>query len=142
MKMTVSVATLFARRHADSSPSVAIFFEKVVMNAVESAPSANKSRNMLGTRNAIRKASRFFPAPKSAAKRTSRIRPSTRLERMAMPTMPVARVLTRLFAGSAASFTDATEQRSRVLRKRNQELGGGGGGGGGGVSPVGMRKRG
>src|SRR5215831_4185322 len=30
----VSVATLFARRHADGSPSTAIFFENVVMNAV------------------------------------------------------------------------------------------------------------
>src|SRR5438046_1810883 len=142
MKTTVRVATLLARRHAESSPSVAIFFENVVMNAVESAPSAKRSRNMLGTRKAIRKASRFFPAPKRAAKSTSRIRPRTRLDRIAMPTMPVARVLTRLFAGIAASFTDATEQRSRVLRKRNQELGGGGdGGGGGGISTFGTRKR-
>src|SRR6266480_3100453 len=135
MKTTVRVAILFARRQAESSPSVAIFFENVVMNAVESAPSAKRSRNMLGTRNAIRKASRFFPAPKRAVKSTSRIRPRTRLDRIAMPTMPVARVLTRLFARIAASFTDATEQRSRVLRKRNQELGGGG------FSTFGTRKR-
>src|SRR3954454_23519427 len=112
MKITVRVATLFARRQADSSPSVAIFLEKVVMNAVERAPSAKRSRNMLGTRNAIRKASRFFPAPKRAANNTSRIRPRTRLERIAMPTMPVARVLTRLFAGIAASFT--AQQNSEV----------------------------
>src|SRR3954469_17827826 len=118
MKTTVRVATLLARRHAESSPSVAIFFENVVMNAVERAPSANRSRNMLGTRNAIRKASRFFPAPKRAAKSTSRMRPRTRLERMAMPTTPVARVLTRLFAGIAASFTDATEQCSGACAKR------------------------
>src|SRR5437763_16261005 len=36
MKTAVSVATLFARRHTDSSPSTAIFFENVVMNAVDS----------------------------------------------------------------------------------------------------------
>ena len=119
MKTTVSVATLFASRHAELSPSVAIFFENVVMKAVERAPSAKRSRNIFGTRNAIKNASRFFPAPKSAAKITSRIRPSTRLQRMAMPTTPVARVLTRLF-GLAGAVTDATEQRSRNLRKRNQ----------------------
>ena len=57
MKTTVRVATLLASRQADSSPSVAIFFENVVMKAVERAPSAKRSRNMLGTRNAIRNAS-------------------------------------------------------------------------------------
>ena len=36
-----------------------------------------------------------------------------------MPTTPVARVLTRLF-GLAVAVTDATEQRSGKLRKRNQ----------------------
>ncbi len=112
MKTTVRVATLFASRQAESSPSVAIFFEKVVMNAVERAPSAKRSRSMLGTRNAMRNASRFLPAPKSAAKSTSRIRPRRRLQRMAMPTTPVARVLTRLFAGIAASFT--AQQNSGV----------------------------
>ena len=116
MKTTVSVATLFASRQADSSPSVAIFFENVVMNAVESAPSAKRSRNMFGTRNAIKNASRFFPAPKSAANTTSRMRPSTRLHKMAMPTTPVARVLTRWF-GLAVAVTDATQQRSGNLRK-------------------------
>src|SRR3954470_464341 len=143
MKTVVRVATLLASRQADSSPSVAIFLEKVVMNAVERAPSAKRSRNMFGTRNAIRKASRFFPAPNNAANSTSRIKPRTRLERIARPTTPVARVLTRLFAGIAASFTDATEQRSGSLRKRNQGLGTGGGteGGGGGVSTFRTRKR-
>src|SRR5204863_7657188 len=48
MKTAVSVATLFASRHADSSPSTAIFFENVVMKAVESAPSAKRSRNKFG----------------------------------------------------------------------------------------------
>src|SRR5205814_8063996 len=119
MKTTVRVATLLASRQAELSPSVAIFFEKVVMKAVERAPSAKRSRNMFGTRNAIKNASRFFPAPKSAAKITSRIRPRTRLHKMAMPTTPVARERTRLF-GLAAAITDATEQRRRNLRQRNQ----------------------
>src|SRR5881227_3678540 len=61
MKTAVSVATLLASRQADSSPSVAIFPEKVVMKAVERAPSANKSRNKFGNRKAIKKASRYFP---------------------------------------------------------------------------------
>ena len=95
MKIAVSVATLFASRHADSSPSVAIFCENVVMNAVESAPSAKRSRNMFGKRKAIRNASRFLPAPKSPANTCSRISPSTRLHRIAILTIPVARVLTR-----------------------------------------------
>src|SRR5205823_10131312 len=54
MKTAVSVAILFASRQAESSPSFAIFPENVVMKAVESAPSANKSRNKLGSRNAIK----------------------------------------------------------------------------------------
>src|SRR5213592_4715491 len=95
MNTAVSVATLFARRHADWSPSTAIFFENVVMNAVESAPSANKSRKRFGNRNAIRNASRYFPAPNKPANTISRIRPRTRLDRMAIPTTPVARVLIR-----------------------------------------------
>src|SRR5438477_8683018 len=44
-----------------------------------------------------------------------------RLHKTAMPTTPVARVLMR-FVGIAGSVTDATEQRSGVLRKRNQEM--------------------
>src|SRR5215470_546571 len=35
MKTAVSVAILFASRHADSSPSTAIFLANVVMNAVD-----------------------------------------------------------------------------------------------------------
>src|SRR6184192_1720147 len=101
MKTAVSVATLFARRHADSSPSTAIFFENVVMNAVDSAPSANKSRSRFGNRNAIKNASRFFPAPNKPANTVSRIRPRTRLDRMAMPTTPVARVLIRRSSAAA-----------------------------------------
>jgi len=93
MKTSVSVATLLASRHADLSPSVAIRRENVVTKAVDSAPSANKSRNMFGARNAVRKASMFRVAPKSAAITTSRMSPRTRLHKIAMPTIPVARVL-------------------------------------------------
>src|SRR4030095_3768304 len=91
MKTAVSVATLFASRHADASPSTAIFFENVVMNAVDSAPSANKSRSRYGNQNAIKNASRFFPAPKRPANIISRIKPRMRLDRIAMPTIPAAR---------------------------------------------------
>src|SRR5205809_7871920 len=114
MKMAVSVATLLARRHADWSPSIAIFFENVVMNAVESAPSANKSRNRFGNRNAIKNASRYFPAPNRPANTISRIRPSNRLDRIAMPTTPVARVLIRR---SSAAVIGEQRTASADLRK-------------------------
>src|SRR4029077_11638674 len=71
------------------------------MNAVESAPSANKSRSRFGNRNAIKNASRFFPAPNKPANTVSRIKPRTRLDRMAMPTTPVARVLIRRSSAAA-----------------------------------------
>src|SRR6266853_5506304 len=93
--------------------------EKVVTKAVESAPSAKRSRNIFGARNAVRNASMLREAPKSDAKMTSRSKPRTRLHKMAMPTTPVARVLTRLF-GLAVAVTDATQQRSGNLRKGNQ----------------------
>jgi len=86
---------LLASFQADASPSFAIRREKVVTKAVESAPSAKRSRSMFGARNAVKNASMFRVAPKSAAITTSRINPSTRLQKMAMPTIPVARVLTR-----------------------------------------------
>ena len=105
MKMTVRVATLLASRQADWSPSVAMRCENVVTNAVESAPSAKRSRNMFGARNAVRNASMFLLAPKSEAKITSRRSPSMRLQRIAMPTTPVARVLTRLFGSHWLSRT-------------------------------------
>ena len=116
MKTAVSVATLFASRQADSSPSVAIFPENVVMKAVERAPSANRSRNKFGRRNAIKNASRFFPAPKSPAKICSRISPRTRLHRTASPTIPVARVLTRRLSGTVMR---KKESDPRVLENEN-----------------------
>src|SRR6266480_3990352 len=115
MKTAVSVATLFARRHADSSPSTAIFFENVVMNAVDSAPSANKSRSKFGNRNAIRNASRFLPAPNNPANTVSRINPSMRLDRTAIPTTPAARVLPRR---SPAALIGEQRTESNDLRKR------------------------
>src|SRR6202030_4244856 len=117
MKTAVRVATLLPSRQADSSPSVAIFRENVVMNAVERAPSANKSRNRFGNRNAIRKASRFLPAPKSPAKTCSRINPSRREHMTATPTTPVARVLTRWDCASAIG-----EQRTTSEDLRKQKL--------------------
>jgi len=45
-----------------------IFFENVVMNAVESAPSANKSRSKFGRRNAIRNGVEIFSGPKQTGK--------------------------------------------------------------------------
>src|SRR5712664_3825509 len=116
MKTAVRVATLLPSRQAESSPSVAIFRENVVMNAVESAPSANKSRNRFGNRNAIRKASRFLPAPKSPAKTCSRINPSRREHMTATPTTPVARVLTRW------GFSAIGEQRTTSANLRKQKV--------------------
>ena len=95
IKTRARVATLLARSHADWLPSVAIRRENVVTNAVESAPSAKRSRNILGARNAVRNASMLRLAPNIAAKTTSRISPRTRLQRIAIPTTPVARVLIR-----------------------------------------------
>ena len=107
MNTSVRVATLLASFQADASPSVAIRREKVVTKAVESAPSAKRSRSMFGARNAVKNASMFRVAPKSAAITTSRINPSTRLQKMAMPTIPVARVLTR-WAWAAGIAEDKT----------------------------------
>src|SRR6266852_3906682 len=117
IKTSVRVATLLARFHADLSPSVAIRWEKVVTNAVESAPSAKRSRNILGARNAVRNASMFLLAPKSDAKTTSRRRPSTRLQRIARPTTPVARVLTRWFPAMSEKGTAGSGKRKP--RERN-----------------------
>src|ERR1700676_5625526 len=124
--ITVIVATLFASCHAARSPSVAIVLLKVVMNEVDSAPSANRSRNKLGMRNAIVKASMSRPPPNSAAKISSRPKPSTRLHRTARPTMPAALVF---------SFS-ALVGGGRPGDDGSSALGGGGGPGVGGSSPL------
>src|SRR5438876_240849 len=59
MNTSVRVATLLASFQADASPSFAIRREKVVTKAVESAPSAKRSRSMFGARNAVKNASMF-----------------------------------------------------------------------------------
>ena len=86
--------------------------ENVVTNAVESAPSANKSRNMSGARKAVRNASMLRDAPKSAAITISRTNPSTRLQSTARPTTLVALVLTRFPTGADMG---KKEQRPRDL---------------------------
>src|SRR5256885_13530980 len=122
MKTAVRVATLLPRRQADSSPSVAIFRENVVMNAVESAPSANRSRKRFGNRNAIRKASRFLPAPKSPANTCSRINPRTREHITARLTTPVARVLTRWSSAIGEQRTTSANLRKQKLQNRSDKL--------------------
>src|SRR5579885_222292 len=95
----VRVMTFDASAQADSSPSVAIFLENMVINEIDSAPSANKSRSRLGARNAIRKTP-IDEVPKNELNNTSRIRPRKRLNKTAMPIMPVAftfKVLSLLF---------------------------------------------
>ena len=49
MNTAARVSILLARCQADASPSVVSFLVKVVTNACDKAPSANKSRNKLGT---------------------------------------------------------------------------------------------
>ncbi len=49
MNTAASVIIRFASTHAFSAPSDFTFFENVVTNACESAPSANRSRNRFGT---------------------------------------------------------------------------------------------
>src|SRR4051812_29746054 len=108
--MTVIVATLFASFHAALSPSVAMVLVNVVMNEVDRAPSANRSRRRLGMRKAIVKASMRRPPPKSAAKICSRARPSRRLHRTARPTIPAA------FVFSFSAFAAGVEgEPGRVL---------------------------
>jgi hypothetical protein len=88
----VSVVTLFASRQAASSPLRVIVLLNVVTKAVDSAPSANKSRSRFGMRNAAVKASIAAVPPNSAAKIASRASPSKRLHMTASPTIPAALV--------------------------------------------------
>jgi len=101
MTTAASVRILWARAHAERSPSVLIFCEKTVMKAVERAPSAKRSRRRLGMRKAAMKASRRKPS-KCVAKRTSRMRPRRRLLMTARATMPV--VLADAGRSSAGAF--------------------------------------
>jgi len=98
---STSVVTLFASRHAAASPSRAIVLLKIVTNAVDRAPSANRSRSRFGIRNAAVKASIALPPPNSAANSCSRARPNSRLHITASPMMPAARVFRRSDGGAS-----------------------------------------
>ena len=99
----VSVATLFASSQAAASPLRAMVLLKVVTNAVDRAPSANKSRSRLGMRNAAVNASMAPPPPNNAAQICSRASPSTRLHITARPMIPAAFVFKRSVAGLDAT---------------------------------------
>jgi hypothetical protein len=89
---------------------VAIFLENVVTNAVESAPSAKRSRSKFGVRKATVNASISLPPPKEPRKDLLADEPSTRLHITAIPTMPAALVLTLEGCASIAGETaDAVE---------------------------------
>ena len=78
-----------------------IFFERMGINAVLNAPSAKRRRNMLGSVNAIIKASAIGPEPRKIAIRISRIKPRTLLKRVHMPTIEKFR---NMCLGKNASF--------------------------------------
>jgi hypothetical protein len=61
------------------------------MKAASNAPSANSRRNMFGMRNATKNASATGEAPSTAAIRTSRTKPSTRLAMVIVPTVATPR---------------------------------------------------
>ena len=106
---TVSVATLLASRQAAPSPSRAMVLLKVVTKAVESAPSANRSRSRFGMRNATVKASIMPPPPNNAAQICSRPSPSNRLHITARPMIPAALVFRRSVRPSGAIIVATTE---------------------------------
>ena len=107
---TVNVATLFARRQAARVALRAMVLLKVVTNAVDSAPSANRSRSRFGMRNAAVKASIAPPPPNSAAQTCSRASPSSRLHMTARPMIPAALVLRRSVRTSGAVTSSATTE--------------------------------
>ncbi len=105
--MIVSVQILLARRHAVAVPAVAAVLLKIVVNAVDSAPSANRSRSRFGIRNAMVKASITQPPPNKAAPTCSRTSPNRRLHKTASPTTPAAFVFSfSVRAGAAGSVMD------------------------------------
>ena len=99
--MAASVAILLASAQAAASLLRAAVLLKVVTNAVDRAPSANRSRNRFGMRKAAVKASMAPPPPNKAAAICSRINPNTRLHITARPMTPTARVLSRSAGGNA-----------------------------------------
>src|ERR1700688_1034032 len=107
----VNVATLFASRHAAASSLRAMVLLNVVTNAVDSAPSANRSRNRFGMRNAAVNASIAPPPPNKAAQTCSRTRPSTRLHITARPMIPAALVFSRSERGDVGSVPELMSGR-------------------------------
>src|SRR3984893_14376428 len=107
----VNVATLFASRHAAASPLRAIVWVNVVTNAVDSAPSANRSRNRFGMRNAAVNASMAPPPPNKAAQTCSRTSPSTRLHITARPMIPAALVFSRSGRGDVGPVPELMSDR-------------------------------
>ena len=85
---------------------------KVVTKAVDSAPSANRSRSRFGMRNAAVKASIMPPPPNNAAQISSRARPSNRLHITARPMIPAALVFSRSVRRSGATESAATVEAS------------------------------
>src|ERR1700752_2132040 len=112
----VSVATLSASRQAAAASSSAAVRLNTVTKAVDSAPSANRSRRRFGMRKAIVNASMTRPPPKSAAKICSRARPSTRLQSTASPTAPAARVFSRSARLSGAGGAAVSPEGMRALK--------------------------
>src|SRR5450631_2869711 len=105
--INVKVATLLARRQAAASPLRAMVLLKVVTNAVESAPSANRSRSRFGIRKAAVNASMAAPPPNNAAQICSRASPRTRLHITATPITPAALVFNRSVGASGATASAA-----------------------------------
>src|SRR5580658_8723269 len=116
-----SVATLLASRQAEASFSRAAVRVNTVTKAVDSAPSANRSRSRFGMRNAMVNASMTRPPPNSAAKICSRARPSTRLQSTASPTTPAALVFSlsarEPAPAAAAGVSPSAMRRSRYHRR-------------------------
>ena len=92
IKTVASVSILEASAQAAAEPSFSSFWEKTVMKAVDSAPSAKRSRSRFGKRKAMRK-SPMNAVPNRALKRISRTSPSMRLSMTAAAITPLARVL-------------------------------------------------
>ena len=95
--------TRLPRCHAASRPSVVSARVNVGTNAAVIAPSAKRSRNRFGIRNATLKASISMPplAPKNAASTISRATPSTRLAMVATLMSPADRASVTLIVCEA-----------------------------------------
>src|SRR4029077_19246561 len=89
----------------------AMVLVNVVTNAVDSAPSANRSRNRFGMRNAAVNASMAPPPPNKAAQTCSRTSPSTRLHITARPMIPAALVFSRSVRGDVGPVAELMSDR-------------------------------